>query len=161
MPITLSDTSLKNWLSEQIAKTQITPDSLVFEITEPIAELQPHDVSRFINDIHSLGCSCSLERCGRNADFLGMLHDLPVDYVKLDPILIRDLLGSTSKRRTMREYFKNLLRQLQEGGTDTIVTGIEDAQSLSLLWSYNVNYVQGYFLQRPHEHMLYDFAATA
>jgi EAL domain-containing protein (putative c-di-GMP-specific phosphodiesterase class I) len=42
-----------------------------------------------------------------------------------------------------------------------IVGGIEDMQTLPVLWSYGINYVQGFFLQPPHEEMSYDFASDA
>ncbi|MES9936895.1 MAG: EAL domain-containing protein [Sedimenticola sp.] len=41
----------------------------------------------------------------------------------------------------------------------TIATGVEDANSLAILWTVGVNYTQGYFLQEPSATIAYDFSA--
>jgi EAL domain-containing protein (putative c-di-GMP-specific phosphodiesterase class I) len=37
----------------------------------------------------------------------------------------------------------------REFNVKTVVTGVEDARSLTILWTAGVDYVQGNFLQRP------------
>jgi EAL domain-containing protein (putative c-di-GMP-specific phosphodiesterase class I) len=50
--------------------------------------------------------------------------------------------------------------RLETVGTASIVSGIEDMRTLPVLWSLGVNYVQGFFLQQPHEDMTYDFRGS-
>jgi EAL domain-containing protein (putative c-di-GMP-specific phosphodiesterase class I) len=38
---------------------------------------------------------------------------------------------------------------VRDAGAKTVVTGVEDARSLTLLWTAGVDYVQGNFLQKP------------
>jgi EAL domain-containing protein (putative c-di-GMP-specific phosphodiesterase class I) len=37
----------------------------------------------------------------------------------------------------------------REYNVKTVVTGVEEARTLTILWSAGVDYVQGNFLQRP------------
>lgn len=53
-----------------------------------------------------------------------------------------------------------MTRALAAQGVTTIVTGIEDAMTLPALWACGIDYVQGFFLQRPHTDMIYDFDQT-
>ncbi len=41
----------------------------------------------------------------------------------------------------------------------TVATGVEDANSLAVLWSIGVNYIRGYFLQEPDQSINYDFSS--
>jgi len=41
----------------------------------------------------------------------------------------------------------------------TVAMGVEDANSLAVLWTVGVNYIQGYFLQEPSENIAYEFGA--
>lgn len=53
-----------------------------------------------------------------------------------------------------------MTRELAVLGVTTIITGVEDASNLPTLWSCGIDFVQGYFLQRPHTDMQYDFDQT-
>ena len=53
-----------------------------------------------------------------------------------------------------------LNKQAQDQGIKTVVMGVEDANSLTLLWTVGVNYIQGYFLQEPSENISYEFTGT-
>lgn len=160
-PFTLGDETFTVWLRRRLEQAEIEPQRLVFEVAEQIAELEPDKAARFMVQLRSLGCGCSLERCGSGPDTLALVKRLPLNYVKLDPRLVKQMAGTSHRRRLLRGRFRELIGQLESLGVDIIVTGIEDAQSLALLWSFGVNYVQGYFLQRPHEEMLYDFSEGA
>ena len=37
----------------------------------------------------------------------------------------------------------------RESGMKTVVTGVEDARTLTVLWTAGIDYVQGNFLQKP------------
>jgi EAL domain-containing protein (putative c-di-GMP-specific phosphodiesterase class I) len=43
----------------------------------------------------------------------------------------------------------SLAKLAREFNVKTVVTGVEDARSLTILWTAGVDYVQGNFLQRP------------
>lgn len=150
---TLGDDTLSAWLQKRLTQTQVNPKNLVFEVAESTARQHLEELQKFRSNIKSLGCGFSLERFGRQVDSIAMIKDLPVDYVKLDSDLIRGLLNNQAQQQQL----KGRVEALELQGVLVIASGIEDLHTLPLLWSCGINYVQGYFLQRPLEKMNYDF----
>ena len=68
-----------------------------------------------------------------------------MELVRLSPELTRDLPSDVKRQERLAE----LNAGLQQAGMKTAATGIEDANTLATLWSMNINYIQGYFLQEP------------
>jgi len=54
-----------------------------------------------------------------------------------------------SRVRSKRQRLWELTKLTREAGVKIIVTGVEDARSLTVLWTAGIDYVQGYFLQKP------------
>lgn len=68
-----------------------------------------------------------------------------MDYVRFLPDLGQGLGDEKPKQRRLRE----LTKLCRSAGVTTIVTGVEDARSLTVLWTAGIDYVQGNFLQIP------------
>ena len=79
-----------------------------------------------------------------------------MDYVRFSASLVDDLAASQQKQDHLRELNSKALQQ----GVKTVVMGVEDANSLALLWTVGISYIQGYFLQEPSEHISYEFTGT-
>ena len=74
-----------------------------------------------------------------------LLRSLSLDYVKFLPDLGRGLADDKSKQRRLQE----LTKLCRDTGIKSVVTGVEDARSLTMLWTAGIDYVEGFFLQRP------------
>ena len=67
------------------------PQNLVLEISE-IATLSDAERARaFVREVKALGCQIALNHFGAGFFSLSQLKRLPVDYLKIDEHLIRDL----------------------------------------------------------------------
>jgi EAL domain-containing protein (putative c-di-GMP-specific phosphodiesterase class I) len=53
----------------------------------------------------------------------------------------------------------DLAYQAMDLGINTITPGVTDAAVLSVLWTLNVDFVQGDFLQPPQRDLNYDFSS--
>ncbi len=157
LPATLQDNSLKDWLKDLLEKTRMNAGHLVFQVAETTAERDLRELFGFLQIIKRLGCGFCLDRFGHKANSLALLKNLGADYVKLDMYFVHGLVGDEAKQQQLKE----LVRGLEGLKVPAIVGGIEDMQTLPVLWSYGINYVQGFFLQPPHEEMSYDFASDA
>jgi EAL domain-containing protein (putative c-di-GMP-specific phosphodiesterase class I) len=73
------------------------------------------------------------------------LRHLPIDIVKLKPELLDGIAGDAAKQDELTE----INQALQERGVRTVALGVEDANTLAVLWNVSVNYIQGYFVQKP------------
>ena len=74
--------------------------------------------------------------CFQNPDTL--LKHLPIDYVKFDPALVEGIAG----KQELQDNLVKLNTETQSHGVKTIVIGVEDANSLAVLWTIGVNYIQ-------------------
>lgn len=152
-PVSLRDEALHAWLRERLEEVGLPGKRLIFEVAEPMARRHLPELNVFMRHIGPLGCGLSLERFGLEEGSLELLDALKVDHVKLDNAFVQELAGSLIKQTELKE----LLGSLQQRGVTVIVTGVEAMQALPVLWSYGIDYVQGHFLQPPHETMSFDF----
>jgi len=154
-PAILQDAALAGWLQHILIQAGVPAKALVFEITEATAARHLADLQRFLAAVKALGCGFSLERFGNREHSQALLRDLPVDYVKLDAHFVHNLANDLAKQ----ERLTRLAGELAAAGMTTVVGGIEDSPTLAVLCSCGVDFVQGFFLQRPHKEMSYDFAS--
>ena len=152
-PTILQDEELLNWLQGGLSKTGVPAASLVFEIAETTAELNKQALLPFLRGLKELGCGLSLDHFSGHERAQTLVQFLQVDYVKLGTSFTQNLLNDKQRQQQLGV----LARTLAAVGVTTIVTGIEDAMTLPALWSCGIDYVQGFFLQRPHTDMSYDF----
>jgi diguanylate cyclase (GGDEF)-like protein len=157
LPATLEDDSVVDWLQEALAREQVDGGRIVFEVAEADARVHLEPLKRFMQRVTALGCRLSLERFGRGVDSIRLLSGLTAGYAKLDAAFVQDLVGSATKQQQLKE----LVQALEGVGTVPILGGVENLNTLPVLWSCGINFVQGFFLQRPHEKMSYDFAGGA
>lgn len=157
LPITIQDKTFGDWLREKLEQTGVEAQRIVFSVAETATERGLRDMFRFLGSIKLMGCGFCLDRFGRGTDSLGLLKNLGADYVKLDMYFVNHLARDTKKQEQLKELVKNL----ETLGASTIVGGVEDVQTMPILWSLGIDLIQGFFLQRPYREMSYDFAAGA
>lgn len=149
---TLADADFLPWLSQQLRDSRITGDRLVFEICEGCVEQQA-DLQKAIDGLHELHCQCALEHVGRNADAIDVIKTMVVDYVKIDGSLTHDLATNEQHQAKV----KLLVENARATGKRTIVAFVEDARSLSFLWRWGADFIQGHYVQRPDAQLQYAF----
>lgn len=150
---TADDATFLPWLSQQLRDNGIPGDRLVFEISEPVVSGQVEAFQWLVQGLHELHCSCVLEHAGRTANALGLINRLAVDYIKIDGALAHDLASSELHQSRV----KSLIQRAKADGKRVIVPFVEDAKGLSLLWRWNVDYIQGNYMQRPEAKLNYVF----
>ncbi|MCU7892224.1 MAG: EAL domain-containing protein [Candidatus Thiodiazotropha sp. (ex Ustalcina ferruginea)] len=56
-----------------------------------------------------------------------------------------------------REGLKHLIELAHQIDIKVIAPQVEDPRSIAVLWSSGADYVQGNFVQRPENNLIYDF----
>jgi len=87
----------------------------------------------------------ALNRFGAIPQPDALLQTIPVDFVLFQPEYAQGLADDMQKQKRLLEL-ANLAR---EHKVRSVVTGVEEARALTILWNAGVDYVQGNFLQRP------------
>ncbi len=153
-PQSLDDQTLLPWIAQQLKNARLRGDALVFEMPESkvVTSLKP--ARAFVTGLKQLHCGFALEQFGSGLNSFQLLKHVDASYLKLD----RNFMAELPKNKEHQEKIKELCDQAHHAGKLTVAEFVEDAASMSILFSCGVNFVQGNFLQEPEKVMAYETA---
>jgi len=152
----LRDSSLEAWLSEQLLTAKLPDSSLVFEITEADATKNQSQAQALCKKLKQLNCQVALDHAGLvdlAAEAKSLWLSLDLDYIKISGQLIRNV----AKNKDDQAAVNYIAAFAKSKGVLTIAQFVQDATALAYLWQQGINYIQGYYLQRPDTALSYDF----
>ncbi len=151
------DQSLPPWLFKVIKKSGVAPSSLIFQIAESTAIRFKKESQRLLRSAQNMGCRTNICHFGLTDKPLESLEEIECNYVKLHNAFTRELVDNRNSEQDVRE----LVQKLHSMNLKTIVPHVETPNVMTQLWRCGVDYVQGYFLQRPRQEMDYDFSSDS
>jgi len=118
---------------------------LCFEIGE--ADVIDHHagVQAFVGALRPLGCRFTLEAFGRIEVSFAPLKDLPFDFLKIDGVLIHNMLTNPADLRKIRV----IAMASQRFGLRTIAEFVESDDTVAKLRGIGIDYAQGFGIGRP------------
>ena len=141
----IGDPAVSGYIEQQLEDTGADPSMVVFEITET-ALLENDEAARhFAQRVHELGCQLALDDFGTGYSSFTYLKQLPVDFLKIDMEFVRDAVHNPSSRHVINA----VVALARAFGIQTVAEGVEDAATLELLTTLEVDFAQGYHLGRP------------
>ncbi len=114
------------------------------------------EAKNLIKGLKKIKCQIAVTHFGFAPKSETILKRLPIDFVKLDSSFLENLAAQQGKQDDLTEINKSI----QDHGIKTIATAVEDANSLAVLWTVGINYIQGYFLQEPSDTIAFNFSGT-
>ena len=130
---------------ELMEKYSLTPDNIVFEITEQHS-VQDFDLFyRTLAHYRSQGFQIAVDDAGAGYAGLTLIAELQPDYIKLDKSLIADIHKDPVKRALV----ETTATFADKIGSRIIGEGIESKEQAVCLKDIGVHCGQGYFLARP------------
>jgi len=141
----LTDKGLLPWIEKLLAGvTGIEPGHLIFEIPEKSAEKYLTDASNFAEGIKKLKCGFALEHFGIGHDPMHTLDLIKgVDYLKIDGS-ISAVLATDPKRTDM---VKKIVEKAQGNGIKTVAEKVEKPETMAVLYTLGIEYIQGNIVQ--------------
>jgi EAL domain-containing protein (putative c-di-GMP-specific phosphodiesterase class I) len=118
---------------------------LVVEITETAALCDIAESARFVDTLRQVGCRVALDDFGAGHTTLRHLQMLPVDIVKIDGSVVRNL----TSRSQSRVFLRHLLGLTKGFGLTTVAECVENAEDAALLRAEGIGFLQGYHFGRP------------
>ncbi len=116
---------------------------ICFEITE--TAIVGDNAREFLLNLKALGFRIALDDFGSGFSSFGYLESLPVDYIKIDGIFVRDI----DSNPTHQEFVKAINAVGKAMEKLTVAEFVENGESLSILRELGVDFAQGYHLARP------------
>ena len=141
----LVDEELLDFITGKLTESGVLPSRICFEITETAAIANLARATRFIVALKQLGCRFALDDFGSGLSSFAYLKTLPVDYLKIDGLFVKDIVHDPIDREMVRSI--NEIGHLM--GKRTIAEFVEDDATLAMLREIGVDYAQGYGVGRP------------
>ena len=141
----LSDLKFMQDCLHLIRSSKINPNRLCFEITETAMIENLSNAIRSVSTLRGLGCKIALDDFGSGLSSFAYLKNLPVDYLKIDGSLIKDI-ESDSVNITM---VKSIVNIGQSMGLETIAEYVENDAIINILRDLDIDFVQGYGVAQP------------
>jgi EAL domain-containing protein (putative c-di-GMP-specific phosphodiesterase class I) len=143
--LSLSDETLFGYISEQFKRWQIPTHKICFEITETAAIANLTFATRFIHQLREQGCLFSLDDFGSGLSSFAYLKSLPVDFLKIDGLFVKDMLVDEVDLAMVKSI--NEIGHIM--GKKTIAEFVENETTFILLNEMGVDYAQGYYIGKP------------
>lgn len=143
--LSLSDETMLAFISDQFTKWAIPAHKICFEVTETAAIFNLSYATKFINQLKERGCLFSLDDFGSGLSSFAYLKNLPVDYLKIDGLFVKNILND--------KVDLAMVKSINEVGhvmdKKTIAEFVENEQIFNLLNVLGVDYAQGYGVGKP------------
>ena len=143
--LSLNDTTLLGVIETEVARTNVDPRRLIFEITETAAVANIPLARRFAERLTQLGCRFALDDFGAGFGSFYYLTHLPFDYLKIDGEFVSGCLGN----RTDQLVIEAVVRIARGLGKETVAEFVSDPQLEQFVRSQGVDYAQGFHVGRP------------
>lgn len=143
--LSYTDELFIKFLINTLEAAQIDYSKLAFEITETAAVGNTEKASEFINQIKQFGCRFALDDFGTGFSTFAYLKELPIDYLKIDGTLVRNMCNDTIDQEMVRAI--NQIGHIV--GAQTIAEFVENDDIKHALKTIGVDYGQGFGLRKP------------
>ena len=141
--VSLSDSDFLGVIEQLTPSLDVPTSNVCFEITES-ASMGKH-AKKILFRLKDLGYQLALDDFGTGFSSFGYLESLPVDFIKIDGLFVRDMMHNQSHL----EFVKSINDIGKVMGKQTVAEYVECSESLSLLKSIGVDFAQGYQIAQP------------
>ncbi len=152
-PESLQDAALGAWIGVALKQAAVPGSQLVLSVAEAKAVTNLKATQDLQKSLTKLGCALCLEQFGMGLNSFQLLTHIDAGYLKLDQGLVGDLGKNPENQKKVRE----IADKAKAVGKQTIAEGVQDAGSMTVLFTSSVNFVEGLFLAPPGPEMNYDF----
>jgi diguanylate cyclase (GGDEF)-like protein len=142
---TLADEEFPDRVAAALARHEVPPELLTFELTESGVMADPERALPVLRRLHAMGVVLAVDDFGTGYSSLAYLRQLPVDEVKIDKSFVLGMgtdLGDMAVVRSIVELGHSL-------GLIVVAEGVEDDAARDQLVGMGCDVAQGYLISRP------------
>lgn len=140
LPADLSRPGFEDWLLDEIRVAGIDPERVTAEITESALLVDQEAVAGRLQKLRDAGVRIAVDDFGTGYASLAYLTSLPLDAIKIDRGLVRDIVGGERDRIVVKAMI-HLARELD---LKVVVEGVETTGQLALLADWGCDLYQGF-----------------
>jgi len=140
MPDFTHDNTLK--ILELLA---LDKNAICFELSERGTLQDPMAITKMVTRYKEAGFTIAIDDFGTGVSGLQLLYFAESDFIKLDRFFINKIESDTKKRL----FCSSIIRMAHAMGMKIIAEGIESVQEYYTCKDLGVDFLQGYFIQKP------------
>lgn len=152
-PASLHEGGFEDLIAAELKKHGVPGDRLILEIPETKVFTNLRATQDLHKAVQPLGVRLALEQFGTGLNSFQMLGHIDASYLKIDRSFSAELAKSPDSQKKMRE----MTEEAHHLGKQVIAEFVQDAGSMSALFSIGVDYVEGHFLAGAGPEMNYEF----
>jgi|GEM_PF-947027 len=145
--ISISNNDFVDFVLNLFSSSNIDTSYICFEITETAAISQWPQALKFIATMKKLKVKFALDDFGSGLSSFSYLKDLPIDYLKIDGSLIKNIVTKPSDRAIVDAI--NSIAQIMK--IKTIAEFVENEEIHQVLSEIGIDYAQGYSIHKPEK----------
>lgn len=153
---TLLDDTLLPWLSVALKAGGLPPESIIFQFMEDDIIKQLKAAKSFSEEVSKMGCHMAIASFGKDNESSNLLSQVKTTFVKIHGDFTEQIQSSGDT-----EEVKALVSKASETETKAIITNVENASAMAVIWQLGVDYIQGGYLSEPTYEMNYEFTDIA
>ena len=142
----IGDKRFADFLMNAMKNSPLPPGTINFEITETAVIRSVAEAGSLMTALRDMGCKFALDDFGSGLSSFGYLKKLPVEYLKIDGMFIRDLL----RDKTDQIFVKSIIDIAHTLNIKTIAEFVENDEMLKMVRELGADYAQGFAIGRPY-----------
>lgn len=120
-------------------------NQITLEITESVLIQSIEQVSAILDKLRERGIRIALDDFGVGYSSLNYLSNLPVDVIKIDRSLTRQIPTNPKQHALLR----SIVEMSKINSLTVVAEGIESQQEQNMIAALDVQYIQGFYYARP------------
>jgi diguanylate cyclase (GGDEF)-like protein/PAS domain S-box-containing protein len=152
-PLSMASDALPKLIAKQLAANKLPGKCLILEVPEAKVFTNLKAAQEFQQALAPLGVRMALEQFGSGLNSFQLLRHFDPAFLKID----RSFMTELGKNAENQKKVVEIARQAADAGKQTIAEFVQDAATMSVLFSSGVSLVEGHFLATAGPEMNYDF----
>ena len=139
------DEEFTRQLLAKLIKSPVDVSTFCFELKETGVVAHLSTATNFIKRVAETGCHVAIDNFGSGVSSFSYLRHLPITYIKIDGLLVRDILDDAvdfALVKSINDIGKTL-------GKKIIAEHVESDSMYARLQELDVDFAQGYFVGKP------------
>ncbi len=128
-----------------VTKYAIEPRRLIFEVTENILVQDIRKTVNKLNQLRHAGFTLAIDDFGTGHSSLAYLKQLPIDTIKIDRILVKDI----TREATDAVIVEGAIRIAKKLGISVVAEGVDEQPTLEKLTEFKCDVIQGDLIAKP------------
>lgn len=148
----IQDDSILLWICDCLREFKAKGAWLTFQLKQNDVIRHLETVEQLVEGLKKINCRIALDHFACEQEAINLIRHLGCDFAKFAPDVSKNIATDKDQAGLLSAYNT----QLQADNVKTIVTAIEEASQLTVLWKVGVDYIQGNFIQEPTDTIAYD-----